>query len=222
MAPVLVLVGVAGGAFVSTNLDAFLVLVANVARAPRSRGAAAGGFVVATPLVLAAAWALAGASAVIPPARAGLIGVVPLGMGLKQVFDLVRLHRKPRRDAAPDTGAEAPPVSADTLGLGEAVVLHLSLSADNLAVYSALLTDTMPHFRPIVAATTLALTVVWAGLARAALRVPALSAVLLRHGRAIMAVLLVVVGVYILVDTETDVPLPATRSTMGAPTAAPG
>ncbi len=210
MPPAFVLVGVAAGAFVSTNVDAFLLLVANVARAPRSRGAVAGGFVAATAVVLACAWGVAAASKVIPPTHAGLIGLVPLAMGVKQMVDLVRRRLAAQAaGAAPASQSSASRARAeDSVRLGEVLVLHLTMSADNLAVYSALLTDTLPHLRPVIAATTLALTVVWAALARAALRIPVLSGVLLRWGHGLMAVLLVCVGIYILADTDTDVLLP--------------
>jgi cadmium resistance protein CadD (predicted permease) len=219
--PTLVLMGVAIGAFVSTNMDAFLLLVANVARAPRSKRAVAGGFLLATALVLAVAWALAGASALIPPAHTGLIGLVPLGMGLKQGFDLLRRRLRAgskQESAAPISGRSA--ASQASVHLGEALVLHLSMSADNLAVYSALLTDTLPHLRPLIVVTTLVLTMAWTALARLAIRVPGLSPVLLRHGQGMMVVLLIGVGAYILTDTETDVVLPA--ASRGAAAAAPG
>jgi cadmium resistance protein CadD (predicted permease) len=207
MPPVLVLVGVATGAFVSTNVDAFLLLVANVARAPRSQRSASGGFLLATVLVLAGAWVVAAASKVIPPAHAGLIGLLPLGMGIKQAVDLVRARTSAGVKRASVDPAIVP--AEGTVRLGAALLLHLAFSADNLAVYTALLTDTLPHLRPAVVATMLVLALVWAALARSAIRVPGLSRVLMRWGNGLMAVLLVVVGVYILVDTETDVLPPA-------------
>lgn len=207
MGPVFVLVGVATGAFVSTNLDAFVVLVANVARAPASRRAAGAGFIIATVLVVALAWTLAGASRLIPPAYIGLAGLVPLALGIKQAVDLVR---RPARPASPGN-EPAPPSSRRSLHLGEALVLHLSLSADNLAVYCALLTDTLPPLRPVIAVITLALAFAWSALAAAALRIPALSTLLLRWGHRLMAALLIVVGIYILVDTDTDVLVPPSR-----------
>jgi cadmium resistance protein CadD (predicted permease) len=211
MSPVIVLAGVAVTAFVSTNVDAFLLLVANAARAPLSRRAAAAGFVGATVVVLAVAWALAAASAVIPPASTGLLGLVPLGLGLKELVALIRRRaaRARRRAASPDAPPSSHPPPSDSIRFAEALVLHLSLSADNLAVYSALLADTLPRLRPVVTATTLVLALVWTLLARAAIRVPGLSPALLRRGHAVMAALLIAVGVYILVDTETDVLLPA-------------
>ena len=200
MPPSLVLAGVATGAFLSTNVDAFLLLVANLARAPRSRRAAAGGFLLATLLVVAVSWAAASASKLVPAAHVGLVGLVPLCMGAKQVLDLLR-----RRAASAGGGGAARVRADDSVRLGEALVLHLALSADNLAVYASLLSDTLPPLRPVVVATTLGLALVWTTLARLAIRVPLLSGVLLRFGHGLMAVLLIAVGVYILVDTDTDV-----------------
>jgi cadmium resistance protein CadD (predicted permease) len=209
MPPVIVLAGVSATAFVSTNVDAFLVLVANAARAPRSRLAGAAGFLAATALVLGVAWLLAGASRVIPSTHTGLLGLVPLGMGMVQIGRLVRRAlRARRRESAPATPTSSGRPAAGSLRFGEALVLHLSLSTDNLAVYVALLSDTMPSLRPVVAATTLGLGLLWTALARAALLVPGLSPVLLRRGQAIMGVLLVSLGIYILLDTETDVLFP--------------
>lgn len=206
MPPALVVAGVAATAFVSTNVDAFLVLVTSSARAPRSRGAAAAGFIASTALILAASWLLASVSRMIPPARSGLLGVVPLAMGLRELARLIRRRpglAPPARASLPPPGSSRPP--EDAVRFGESLVLHLSLSADNLAVYAALLGDTLPALRPVVAATTLAFGAGWAALARAALRVPGLSPLLMRQGQAIMAALLIGLGVYILVDTDTDV-----------------
>jgi cadmium resistance protein CadD (predicted permease) len=204
---VVVLAGVAAGAFGSTNVDAFVVLVANAVRAPTSRRASTAGFLVATALVLVAATAFAAVSRLVPPAKAGLVGIVPLWMGLKQAWDAVR-KRLTRARAMAQSGGEEPPKSTprgDTIGFGEALALHLSMSVDNLAVYAALLADTMPSLRPVVAATTLGLAIVLIAAAQLAARLPWLSRIMLRSGHAVMAVLLIGVGVYILADTETDV-----------------
>jgi cadmium resistance protein CadD (predicted permease) len=204
---VVVLASVAAGAFGSTNVDAFVMLVANSVRAPASRRAAAAGFLAATALVLTAALGFAAASRLVPPTKAGLVGLVPLGMGLKQGYDAIR-KRVARARARAAAGDDEPPKSTprrDTLGFGEALALHLSMSLDNLAVYAALLADTMPALRPVVVLTTLALALVLAAAAHLAAQWPTLSRIMLRSGHGVMAVLLVGVGVYILADTETDV-----------------
>jgi cadmium resistance protein CadD (predicted permease) len=211
MSALVVLAGVAAGAFVSTNVDAFVVLVANVTRAPRSRRAAMAGFLAATAIVLAGSWAFATAARVLPPTKTGLAGVVPLGMGLHHGYKVVR--RRLRRARAVAEGGEdhVPPSStptSDNVGFREALALHMSLSLDNFAVYTALLADTLPHLRVVVSATVVVLGVAWTGLALATARLPGFAPIMLRFGRAVMAVLLIAVGIYILSDTDTDVLLP--------------
>jgi cadmium resistance protein CadD (predicted permease) len=210
MSALVVLAGVAAGAFVSTNLDAFVVLVANVTRAPTSRRAAMMGFLAATAIVLAGSWAFASAARVLPPTKTGFAGVVPLGMGCSHVYKLVR-RRLARARAAAEGLDHVPPSSTpqrDSVGFREALALHMSLSLDNFAVYTALLADTLPHLRVVVSATVVGLGAVWTALALATARLPGLAQVMLRWGRAVMAVLLIGVGIYILSDTDTDVLLP--------------
>jgi cadmium resistance protein CadD (predicted permease) len=211
MSALVVLAGVAAGAFVSTNLDAFVVLVANVTRAPTSRRAAMMGFLAATAIVLAGSWAFASAARVLPPAKTGFAGVVPLGMGLNHAFKILRRRLARARAAAQGREDLIPPSSTpqrDSVGFREALALHMSLSLDNFAVYTALLADTLPHLRVVVSATVVGLGAAWTALALATARLPGLAQVMLRWGRAVMAVLLIGVGIYILSDTDTDVLLP--------------
>jgi cadmium resistance protein CadD (predicted permease) len=143
--------GVAAAAFVGTNVDNAVVAMAMVAGAPlnRARRIAAGqvfGFVV---LVVVAA---AGAAVLFEFSTAvvGLLGLVPLALGVR---GLVLLARHPDGgaggDAAGDTATESstrqrrqrrfrPEQRAVGRGFTAAALITIAAGGDNLAVYIAL------------------------------------------------------------------------------------
>ncbi len=117
-------VGVAAAAFLGTNSDNALVTLAMVAAAPpeRARRIAAGQILGFTALVIAS-----GATAIalfeISPRLVGLLGLVPLMLGLRGLF-LLRRHEQ--RD-----------VTRRAVGSGiiAAALVTIGAGGDNLAVY---------------------------------------------------------------------------------------
>jgi cadmium resistance protein CadD (predicted permease) len=83
------LVGVAGGSFISTNIDNFVVTTAQFAAAPpqRVRRVAAGQLLGFAFIVLVSA-AAAGALFELPTRWVGLLGLVPLALGIRGLVAL--------------------------------------------------------------------------------------------------------------------------------------
>jgi cadmium resistance protein CadD (predicted permease) len=118
-------IGVAAGAFISTNIDNVVVTLAMVAAAPeeRSRRIALGqvvGFVVIVIVAAAAAIALFEFSA-----RAiGILGLVPLLLGLR---GLIALHHPEERNRVANRAVGR--------GVIAAALITVAGGGDNLAVY---------------------------------------------------------------------------------------
>jgi cadmium resistance protein CadD (predicted permease) len=137
-------VGVAAAAFVGTNTDNALVTLAMVAAAPpeRARRVATGQILGFVALVIAS-----GATAIalfeISPRVVGLLGLVPLTLGLR---GLLMMRRHEQRD-----------VTKRAVGAGiiSAALVTIGAGGDNLAVY-------IPLFRLAGVASIVSITCVFA------------------------------------------------------------
>jgi cadmium resistance protein CadD (predicted permease) len=204
--------GVAAAAFIGTNVDNTVVAMAMVAGAPleRARRIAAGqvvGFVV---LVVVAA---AGAAVLFEFSTAvvGLLGLVPLAIGVR---GLVLLAQHRNDDAASDATSEStrkstrrhrfrPEQRAVGRGFTAAALVTIAAGGDNLAVY-------IPLFR-VGGATNIGATaavfvlgevlVTWLILAGG--RHPKARAAMQRVGHVAVPILLCCVGVLVLVQADT-------------------
>jgi cadmium resistance protein CadD (predicted permease) len=202
--------GVAAAAFVGTNVDNCVVTMAMVAGAPLQRAhRIAAGQVVGFMVLVAAS---AGAAAVLfefSPAVVGLLGLVPLAIGVR---GLVGLSRGDADHAAPDTQPEGekrrrwrrtPEERAVGRGITAALFVTVAAGGDNLAVY-------IPLFR-VGGATNVGavlgvfvvgeVLVTWLILAGG--RHPKARDVMLRLGHRAVPVLLCLVGVLVLVHAGT-------------------
>jgi cadmium resistance protein CadD (predicted permease) len=192
-------VGVATAAFVGTNVDNTLVVMAMVAGAPteRSHRIAAGqvvGFVVLVGAAVAAAAVLFEFSARV----VGLLGLVPLAIGLRGLLAL--------RPGAPGKLSRPRPAPADRAvgrSLIAAALVTIATGGDNLAVY-------IPLFRvggavrlTVIAVVFVLGEVLVTILVLAGGRHPRGRAVMDRFGAVGVPLLLCGVGVLVLVAAGT-------------------
>jgi cadmium resistance protein CadD (predicted permease) len=184
---------VAVGAFASTNVDNLLVTSAQLAGARRDRvGRILTGQATAAAVTVAVA---AGAAVVlfdVPTHWIGLLGFVPILLGLRGLFEL----RDPERRAVD-------PARRSAGGFIAAFLVTLGISGDNLAVY-------IPVFRvgdlsegAVTVAVFAGMELVLCGVALALGRHPATLRVLDRLGVYAVPVLYVIIGVVVLLRAHT-------------------
>jgi cadmium resistance protein CadD (predicted permease) len=200
-------VGVAAAAFAGTNVDNTVVTAALVAGAPleRARRIAAGQVVGFAALVCIAA-AAAAVLFEFSPAQVGLLGFVPLALGLRGLVDLrVRPGRVGTDTASPRRRRRRRRATDRAVGrsLTAAALVTLAAGGDNLAVY-------IPLFREGGAARLAVVTVVFVagevGVTAAVLgagRHPRARAAVTRLGEVAVPLLLCGVGVLVLVSAGT-------------------
>jgi cadmium resistance protein CadD (predicted permease) len=205
--------GVAAAAFLGTNVDNCVVTMTMVAGAPlqRAHRIAAGqvfGFVVLVAVSAAAAAVLFEFSTAV----VGLLGLVPLALGVIGLVGLARAHPDAEFDVEPAAGA-APrrPWRGRTRGERRAVgrsftaaaLVTIAAGGDNLAVY-------IPLFRVGGAANVGAIVAVfvvgevlvtWIVLTGG--RHPKARGVMLRLGHLAVPVLLCCIGVLVMVQAGT-------------------
>lgn len=179
------------GLFLTTNLDNLVICTAaigggavSLARARWALLGAAATVLVASLLVARLAAAVPGPETRLPALR--WIGLLPLGLGVRALW-------APTAQSAP----------AATAGVGLFLVL-LANSTDTFGALAPLMVETAPPLR-LALASGLALGAAGLpALVAALLRSPALRGVLDRHGARIGGVTMVLIGLYILVDSPTD------------------
>jgi cadmium resistance protein CadD (predicted permease) len=202
--------GVAAAAFVGTNIDNCAVTMAMVAGAPLERAhRIAAGQVVGFALLVAVAAAAAAVLFEFSAAVVGLLGLVPLAIGLRGLVGLVR-HRGdvPAGDdgAAPRPRRHRrarPEERAVGRSLGAAALVTIGAGGDNLAAY-------IPLFRVGGAANLGAILVVFAAgevlvtwVVLLGGRHPKARGLMLRLGHLAVPILLCCIGILVMVEAGT-------------------
>ena len=186
-------IGVAALAFVSTNVDNGVVAVAMVAAAPpaRARRIAAGqvvGFAVLVLLAAAAAIALFE----VPARLIGLLGLVPLALGIR---GLIALRHPEAHEGAARRAFGA--------GLTAAALVTIGAGGDNLAVYIPLFRTADAGGRIVTAFVFVVLEILLTLFILSAGRHPRSRALTTRIGAFAAPVLFCVIGVVVLVEANT-------------------
>lgn len=183
-------------AFASTNIDDIFVLLGFFADpAFRARHVVLGQFLGIGVLV---ALSLAGALAalVIPPAYLGLLGLLPIALGLKKLWEL---RRGSEDDDAEATGHPA----AGAHRMLSVAAVTIANGGDNIGVYVPMLATRSAQERFVIVAVFAVMTGVWCFVAHALVRHRALGAPLRRWGHRLLPWVLVGIGVVILVENDT-------------------
>jgi cadmium resistance protein CadD (predicted permease) len=176
--------------FVGTALDNLLMLT--MLRASGTPAVDIGrGFLAGSALVLALCAAGTGLASVLPHHYLGYLGAVPVLIGLTGLVGAIR--GGPAESAAPSrTGA--PGIAA----------LQIAASFDSIAAFLPLFADTERPFGLVVAAGFAAMTVLWLLISSTLARVPGIASALRPVERYARPTVLILVGLYVLANTSTD------------------
>lgn len=197
--------GIAAAAFIGTNIDNCVVTTAMVAGAPLERAhRIAAGQVIGFALLVAVAAAAAAALFEFSAAVVGLLGLVPLAIGVKGLVGL-RRPASGSEDAAPPSRSRRSRAADRAVGrsLTAAALVTIGAGGDNLAAY-------IPLFRVGGTTNILAIVAVFAvgevAVTAAVLgagRHPKARAVMLRLGAVAVPVLLCAIGVLVMLAAGT-------------------
>ncbi len=193
----LVIIGVAAGAFIGTNLDNLLLLVTLRARYERQTRSVTAGYVTGMIVIGFIAVLIGKVGDFIPLAYLGLLGVVPMTMG---VLALSKLFLKSDTGQAVSSATPETPLAV----FSTLVSTQLSNGTDTILAFSMLLADSKDTADYFLVPTFLAMIGVFSGLAYYLLKNGKLSRVLNRYGQYVTPVILILVGIYILSNTATD------------------
>ena len=189
----LVLASVA--AFVATSVDNLVLLTGFRASGSPQRGAVGGGYFAAVMVVSLLSLVVAAITDDFIPFPLGWLGLAPIAIG---VWAGIAALRPP---AVPETGA---PTTREGVGFVGVFLTMLANSGDSLVVFTALQGDTRSWLDAVAFGTFLAMAGLWAWLSKVMTRHPRLRGPMETFGRFGLPILLVLVGLYILMDSPSD------------------
>jgi cadmium resistance protein CadD (predicted permease) len=188
--------GLAIVVFVTTNVDDILLLAAFFAnRTFRPRSIVIGQFAGIAALTAMSAVAALLAVA-IPEGWIGLLGVVPLGLGLQGLYSLWSAEKEQDDDDL--QAAEVPSRTAHSQWIAVALVT-IANGGDNLGVYIPLFSRELAWV-PVYVIVFTVLTGLWCMLGYWLVHHPVIGARIRRYGHVVLPLVLIGLGVFILTD----------------------
>ncbi len=181
-------------AFASTNVDDIFVLLGFFADpAFRARQVVLGqylgiGTLVAVSLVCSLI------ALVIPPAYIGLLGLLPIGIGVKKLWEARR---------GPEDDAEGAPPAPGTHKILSVAAVTVANGGDNIGVYVPMFATQTLDETLVLLAVFAAMTALWCLVAHALVSHRALGAPIRRYGHLLLPWVLIGIGIAILLENDT-------------------
>jgi cadmium resistance protein CadD (predicted permease) len=193
----LIIVPVTAGAFIATNLDNLVLLVSLLSRYRDNRLAVIGAYFSCALILGLLGFSVAAAADMAPVQYLGLLGLVPITIGVTGIVRLVNDQTEGPSVANSDSGRVRSAFAATFL-------VQLSNGTDTVITLGALFADSSATSNTLIMLTLAAMAAIFAAIAVYALQHPLLSRRIDRYGPVVTPLILIIVGVYILANTATD------------------
>jgi cadmium resistance protein CadD (predicted permease) len=192
----LTVVALTGVTFVGTSFDNLLLLIGFLGHEEAPRRSVILGYATAVLLVVAAVFGLSAVAHLAPQRYIGYLGLIPIGLGLLHLYRLAR-HQ----------GAEVrrKETAQTTTGVLSVALVMLANSGDTFAALAILFADTQTALILPMVATLLAMVFVWGAIAGWLVSHPSLAGTVRILARYALPFLLIAIGLYVLIDSGTDV-----------------
>jgi len=196
MADIPGLVGLGAAAFIATDIDDMFVLMAFFATRRYSTPHIVFGQFLGIGALIAVSLIGSLIALVIPPSFIGLLGLLPIALGIKELLEL----RKGNED---DIGDAKPRFQSKTAYLSFLSVAMVTIAngGDNIGIYTPLFATNNDASQLVMFTSIfLALTAVWCGLAYYLVNHSILAGRIQRIGRLILPFVLIGLGIFILAE----------------------
>jgi cadmium resistance protein CadD (predicted permease) len=190
-----IVIAIAASAFIATNLDNLVLLVGLLGRYSDRRSEVMFAYISGALIIGALSFYVGKLAGNFPVNYVGLLGIFPVLIGL---FELTRLFRNKgvvRDPTAPGLGSTA---------VAATLVTQLANSADTIVTFSVLFSDSNDLADDLVILSFAVMAVLFALIARMALRHAWLSRPVQLYGHYITPLILITVGLYVLSNTALD------------------
>lgn len=191
---------VSAGAFIATNLDNLVLMVGLFGRYSDRRSEVMFGYLSGMLIIAAVTFYVGKLAGAAPVQYLGLLGIVPVLIGLAAIIRLFRNKGVVRDPVVPGAGSTA---------VAATLLTQLGNSTDTIITYSVLFSDANDLADYLVLATFAGMALLLALLAYLALRHPWLSRPVELYGHYITPLILITVGMYVFSNTALDM-LPGT------------
>ncbi|MDJ0530928.1 MAG: cadmium resistance transporter [Xenococcaceae cyanobacterium MO_207.B15] len=128
----------------------------------------------------------------------GLLGLIPLSLGFWELFQRLRQR-------ASNSVSDSQIVVQPSRNLMILSIIMIANGGDSLAVFTALFADTEWYLKWLVLVSALAMSLIWFNLAIWLVRINFVSKSKERLTQMLMPLLLIGIGIYIMVDSPTDI-----------------
>jgi len=187
-------------AFLVTDVDDLFVLVAFFADAlTRPRDVVIGQYAGIAFLLAASALSML-VRLVLPPHAIGLLGLLPLALGIREAVELARARRGA---AEADDALQPGPAAVRRRGILGVALVTVANGGDNIAVYAPLFASATPARAAGLAGIFLAMTGLWLCLAWFTVHNPLFGRHVQRWGRRLLPPVLILLGAWILWENGT-------------------
>ncbi|WP_144112730.1 cadmium resistance transporter [Paraburkholderia sp. BCC1886] len=194
------------GAYVATNIDNLFVLLAFLAEAgSRRRHVIAGQCIGSLGLVIGSAL-LAAVLTHLPAGYVGLLGFLPVGLGLVKLgqrFGNGRVERRQHEPAQSSIDPPLPPFPKTGSTSWTVVAVALANGSDNLAVYVPLYAGHSHTEGALISLTFVVMIGLWCAGAVWLVKHPLLGAPIRRYGEALLPLILLTIGVSVIAQNDT-------------------
>jgi len=197
MNSLIAIVPIAAGAYIATNLDNFILLVSLLARYRNHTSIVVAGYFICILILGLVGFWIGKVADVVPVEYLGLLGFVPISLG---VYELVQLRRR----KATVTVAKEKSVDGAQKVFMATLTSQLGNGADTIVIFGVLFTESTRSADTLIILTLAAMATIFVLVGIYAVRHPALSEWIDRYAYRVMPFVLIIVGVYILANTATD------------------
>ena len=209
-------------AYAATNIDNLFVLLAFLARARGGRHRVIAGQCAGSLVLIAGSILFAALLMHLPAGYAGLLGLLPIGVGLSQTWERLGPGFAPRTkaaqvDARASTGTKESSASAASNALSNTALassprassfltvagVAIANGSDNLAVYVPLYASHSPSENALISLVFVVMTGLWCAAAVWLVEHPLLGAPIRRYGTALLPLILLAIGVSVIERNDT-------------------
>lgn len=181
-------------AFVSTNIDDLFILTLFFGNRKIKHSEIIGGqFLGIIALVIVS---LAGSllGLLIDPAYIGLLGFIPIYLGIKGVYHLLRPEQ---------SNANENQINSDKNHVLSVAGVTFSNGGDNIGIYTPLFATLSWADKTVMIAVFLVMTMVWCLTARYFTKHPLVAAAIDKYGHLVTPFVLILLGIYILYESNS-------------------
>jgi cadmium resistance protein CadD (predicted permease) len=209
-------------AYAATNIDNLFVLLAFLAQARGGRHRVIAGQCAGSLVLIAGSILFAALLMHLPAGYPGLLGLLPIGVGLSQAWEhlgpgFAQWTKAGQDDARAGAGATASSASAAAAALSNAAStsstrassfltvagVAIANGSDNLAVYVPLYASHTPSENALISLVFVVMTGLWCAAALWLVEHPLLGAPIRRYGTALLPLILLAIGVSVIARDDT-------------------